>query len=54
MRLKMFKKVTKHIIAIALTGWMGVANATLIIDFSWDGRNGEVNGVIEGLALHAP
>ena len=45
----MFKKVTKLLGAIALTGWMGVANATLIFDFSWDTPNGEVIGVIEGL-----
>lgn len=43
----MFKKVTIHIIAIALTGWMGVANAGLIFDFSWDSIEGKVIGVIE-------
>ena len=45
----MFKKVTKLLGAIALTGWMGVANATLIFDFSWDSAGGQIIGVIEGL-----
>ena len=45
----MFKKVTKLLGAIALTGWMGVANATLIFDFSWDSADGQIIGVIEGL-----
>ena len=45
----MFRKVTKLLGAIALTGWMGVANATLIFDFSWDSSEGAVTGVIEGL-----
>ena len=49
MRIEMYKKVTKLLGAIALTGWMGVANATLIFDFSWDSPQGEVTGVIEGL-----
>ncbi|MFT4725473.1 MAG: hypothetical protein ACI9LX_000320 [Paraglaciecola sp.] len=49
MRIEMYKKVTKLLGAIALTGWMGVANATLIFDFSWDSPEGEVTGVIEGL-----
>jgi hypothetical protein len=45
----MYKKVTKLLGAIALTGWMGVANATLIFDFSWDSPGGQIIGVIEGL-----
>ena len=45
----MFKKVTKLLGAIALTGWMGVANATLIFNFSYESQVGEVIGVIEGL-----
>jgi|UPI0005925372 hypothetical protein len=46
----MFKKVTKLLGAIALTGWMGVANATLIFDFSWDSSNGKIIGEIYGLS----
>jgi hypothetical protein len=49
----MFKKVTKILGVIALTGWMGAANATLIFDFSWDGRNGIVTGEVLGLADNA-
>jgi hypothetical protein len=45
----MFKKVTKLLGAIALTGWMGVANASLIFDFSWDSSNGKISGEILGL-----
>jgi len=45
----MFKEVTKLLGAIALTGWMGVANATLIFDFSWDSDNGKIIGEIVGL-----
>ena len=45
----MFKQVTKLLGAIAVTGWMGVANATLIFDFSWDSADGQIIGVIEGL-----
>jgi hypothetical protein len=45
----MFKKIAKLLGAIALTGWMGVANATLIFDFSWDSSNGKVTGEILGL-----
>jgi len=45
----MFKKVTKLLGVIALTGWMGVANATLIFDFSWDSSNGKISGEILGL-----
>jgi hypothetical protein len=45
----MFKKVTRILGVIALTGWMGVANATLIFDFSWDSSNGKVTGEIFGL-----
>jgi hypothetical protein len=46
----MFKMVTKILGVIALTGWMGVANATLIFDFSWDSDNGEIIGEIYGLS----
>jgi hypothetical protein len=46
----MFKKVTKLLGAIALTGWMGVANATLIFDFSFDSSNGKIIGEIYGLS----
>jgi hypothetical protein len=46
----MFKKVTKILGVIALTGWMGAANATLIFDFSWDcGVECKVTGEILGL-----
>jgi hypothetical protein len=45
----MFNKVTKLLVTIALTGWMGVANATLIFDFSWDSSNGKISGEILGL-----
>jgi hypothetical protein len=45
----MFNKVTKLLAIIALTGWMGVANATLIFDFSWDSSNGKISGEILGL-----
>jgi hypothetical protein len=47
----MFKIVTKLLGVIALTGWMGVANATLIFDFSWDSNNGngKIIGEITGL-----
>jgi hypothetical protein len=46
----MFKKAAKLLGAIALTGWMGVANATLIFDFSWDSDNGEIIGEITGMS----
>jgi hypothetical protein len=46
----MFNKVTKLLVTIALTGWMGVANATLIFDFSWDSSNGKIIGEIYGLS----
>jgi len=45
----MFKKVTKILLTIALTGWMGVANATLIFDFSLDSNGGKISGQIFGL-----
>jgi hypothetical protein len=45
----MFKKVTKLLGAIALTGWMGGANATLIFDFSFGGSGNETIGEITGL-----
>jgi hypothetical protein len=51
MRIEMYKKVTKLLGAIALTGWMGVANATLIFDFSWGGLGSETMGEIRGLEL---
>ena len=46
----MFNKVTKMLLTIALTGWMGIANATLIFDFSWDSSNGKIIGEIYGLS----
>jgi hypothetical protein len=49
----MFKKVTKILGVIALTGWMGAANATLIFDFSWNSSNGTVTGEVLGLADNA-
>jgi len=42
----MFKMVTRILGVIALTGWMGAANATLIFDFSWDSDNGKIIGEI--------
>jgi hypothetical protein len=46
----MFKIVTKLLGAIALTGWMGVANATLIFDFSFQFESGlETRGEIRFL-----
>jgi hypothetical protein len=42
--------VTRILGVIALTGWMGAANATLIFDFSWDSDNGEIIGEIYGLS----
>jgi hypothetical protein len=45
----MFKKVTKMLLTIALTGWMGVANATLIFDFSLNSNDGKFSGEILGL-----
>ena len=46
----MFKMVTKILGVIALTGWMGAANAALIFDFSWNSDNGKINGEIYGLS----
>ena len=46
----MFKTVTRILGVIALTGWMGAANATLIFDFSWDSDNGKIIGEIYGLS----
>jgi hypothetical protein len=43
------KKFTKILGVIALTGWMGVANATLIFDFSLDSNGGKISGQIFGL-----
>jgi hypothetical protein len=45
----MFKRVNKMLLTIALTGWMGVANATLIFDFSYDSSYGKISGEILGL-----
>jgi len=45
----MFNKVTKMLLTIALTGWMGIANATLIFDFSLDSNGGKISGQIFGL-----
>jgi hypothetical protein len=45
----MFIKVTKLLLIIALTGWMGVAKATLIFDFSLDSNGGKISGQIFGL-----
>ena len=52
-RFEMFRKVTKLLGAIALTGWMGVANATLIFDFSLGGSGNETIGEITGLVNDA-
>jgi hypothetical protein len=46
----MFKMVTRILGVIALTGWMGAANATLIFDFSWDGGGDVITGEIFGLS----
>jgi hypothetical protein len=46
----MFKMVTKILGVIALTGWMGAANAALIFDFSWDSSDGKIIGEIYGLS----
>jgi hypothetical protein len=46
----MFSMVSKILGVIALSGWMGVANATLIFDFSWDSSNGKIIGEIYGLS----
>jgi hypothetical protein len=46
----LFNMFTKILGVIALTGWMGVANATLIFDFSWDSSNGKIIGEIYGLS----
>jgi hypothetical protein len=45
----MFNNIKRVAAVIALTGWMGVANATLIFDFSWDSSEGKISGVILGL-----
>jgi hypothetical protein len=42
----MFKIIAKLLGAIALTGWMGIANATLIFDFSWEESGLETRGEI--------
>jgi hypothetical protein len=50
MRLEMIKKVIKLLGAIALTGWLGAANASLIFDFSFEDSNGiKITGEITGL-----
>jgi hypothetical protein len=46
----MFTMVTKILGVIALTGWMSVANASLIYDFSWDSYHGTIIGEIYGLS----
>jgi hypothetical protein len=46
----MIKRFTKILGVIALIGWMGVANATLIFDFSWDSSDGKIIGEIYGLS----
>jgi hypothetical protein len=46
----MIKRFTKILGVIALTGWMGVANATLIFEFSWDSSDGKIIGEIYGLS----
>jgi hypothetical protein len=45
----MFKKVTRILGVIVLTGWMGAANATLIFDFSWITPRGTVTLEVLGL-----
>jgi hypothetical protein len=46
----MIKRFTKILGVIALIGWMGVANATLIFDFKWDSSDGKISGEIYGLS----
>jgi hypothetical protein len=46
----MFKVVTRILGVIALTGWMGAANAALIFDFSWGSDDGKIIGEIYGLS----
>jgi hypothetical protein len=45
----MFKMATRILGVIALTGWMGAANATLIFDFSWDIGHRNIRGTVHGL-----
>jgi hypothetical protein len=45
----MTKRFTKILGVIALTGWMGVANASLIFDFSYGTTGNELVGEITGL-----
>lgn len=50
MRMEMFKKAINLLGAIALTGWLGAANASLIFDFSFEDSNGiKITGEITGL-----
>jgi hypothetical protein len=45
----MFNNVKRVAAVIALTGWMGVANASLIFDFSYGTTGNELVGEITGL-----
>ena len=45
----MFNNIKRVAAVIALTGWMGVANASLIFDFSYGTTGNELVGVITGL-----
>jgi hypothetical protein len=45
----MFNNIKRVAAVIALTGWMGVANASLIFDFSYGTTGNELIGEITGL-----
>jgi len=45
----MFNNIKRVAAVIALTGWMGVANASLIFDFSYGATGNELVGEIAGL-----
>jgi len=45
----MFNNIKRVAAVIALTGWMGVANASLIFDFSYGTTGNELVGEITGL-----
>jgi hypothetical protein len=49
----MFNNIKRVAAVIALTGWMGVANASLIFDFSFGTTGneliGEITGLVEGI-----
>jgi hypothetical protein len=45
----MFNNIKRVAAVIALTGWMGVANASLIFDFSYGTTGNELVGEIKGL-----